>query len=198
MNFESIKKKCQFCNFNTILLYKSNETISCPLCIGESTFVNNFIASNTSLLIDKLKYHYCCDCNILFRYNENNIHHALDNYGKFYYADMISKYRIDGSKEIEQMPKFQSIEKCFCLINDNLIKFEWVNFMKNDECCVCAEDTVTFTECGHPLCKRCRDYIDKDECPICRKKQQCKNYYRPFIPVQNSVDNKTDRPNQSN
>jgi len=46
--------------------------------------------------------------------------------------------------------------------------------LKYDTCCVCYEETSTFTECNHALCKTCRDLLINSNCPICKKYQKYK------------------------
>jgi len=37
-----------------------------------------------------------------------------------------------------------------------------------DECCVCLENCVTKTSCGHYLCRFCQDKLQTLRCPMCR------------------------------
>ena len=51
--------------------------------------------------------------------------------------------------------------------HENLYKFENV-VLKYQDCCVCLDTTRTKTPCGHSLCWRCYDQLNKKTCPICR------------------------------
>lgn len=182
---EFIKKKCQFCSFVTALIYKNKDNYTCPVCTNETTNITEMIK-----IEDENFYHFCNKCKILFRHNEENVHHLLDNYGKIYYADLIKKYTIDN-QIFDQMPTFMAYDKCVYLINNDLITFEWENLLKHDDCCTCYEPTTTFTECNHPLCKNCRANIKDTKCPICREKQQYKQVDYNDNNNNNNVDNVT-------
>lgn len=175
MDFTPLLKKCELCKFDTCLIYKNNNNISCPLCVNTTININKFITNEKHL--DK-NYHYCQICNILFNYDENIIHHVLDNYGKIYYANLIKSCKIENH-ELNYMPKFNCPEICIEMLNKDVIEIEWINFLKSDICCVCFDETTTFTECNHALCKICRNNIDNIQCPICRHPQNFKsvNYY---------------------
>lgn len=167
MDFTPLLKKCGLCKFDTCLIYKNKNNISCPVCMNDTINLNSFITNEKHR--DK-NYHYCQKCNVLFNYDENVIHHVLDNYGKIYYANLIKSCKIEGH-ELNQMPKFYCLEICVEMLNKDVIEIEWINFLKNDICCVCLDETSTFTECNHPLCKACRDRIENVQCPICRHEQ---------------------------
>ncbi len=170
MNFTPLLKKCGLCSFETCLIYKNKNNISCPLCMNDTININGFI---TNEIHSNKNYHYCQACNVLFNYDETVIHHVLDNFGKIYYANLIKRCKIENH-EVNFMPKFHSLELCIEMLNKNVIEIEWINFLKNDTCCVCFEETYTFTECNHALCKTCRDCISNPFCPICRHNQQYK------------------------
>lgn len=42
-------------------------------------------------------------------------------------------------------------------------------FIESSECCVCAESTITKTNCSHFLCVECWSHIKSRQCPICRE-----------------------------
>lgn len=173
MNFTPLLKKCGLCSFDTCLIYKNKNNISCPLCMNDTININGFITNEKHI---NKNYHYCQACNLLFNYDDNIIHHVLDNFGKIYYANLIKSCKIEN-QQINFMPKFHSLDLCVEMLNKNVIEIEWINFLKNDTCCVCFEETYTFTECNHPLCKTCRDCINNPLCPICRHSQQYKKEY---------------------
>lgn len=170
MDFTKLLKKCQLCNFDTFLIYQNNKNISCPVCVNDAINLNSYITNEKH---NNKNYHYCQHCNILFNYDENIVHHVLDNYGKIYYANLIKRCKIE-SQELNQMPKFHSLAICIEMLNKDVIEIEWINFVKTDICSVCLENTTTFTECNHPLCKDCRDKIENVSCPICRHQQKYK------------------------
>ncbi len=173
MDFTPLLKKCNLCKFDTCLIYKNNNDVSCPICITPNT--NNLKSVITNENYRDKNYHYCQTCNILFYYDETAVHHVLDNYGKIYYASLIKRCKIEG-RELNYMPTFYSMDMCIKMLNENVIEMEWINFVKNDMCCVCLDETNTFTECNHALCKTCRDQLISVKCPICRHDQQYKNF----------------------
>jgi hypothetical protein len=42
-------------------------------------------------------------------------------------------------------------------------------FGEKINCCVCMEQTITKTTCGHQLCQKCFCSLSKKICPLCRK-----------------------------
>lgn len=176
MDFTPLLKSCGLCSFKTCLIYKNNNDISCPVCMNDTININMFLTNEKHL---NKNYRYCQKCNIMFNYDENFIHHVLDNYGKIYYANLIKSCKIEGH-ELNHMPRFHSIELCVEMLNKDVIEIEWINFLKIDTCCVCFEETSTFTECNHALCKTCRDLITSINCPICRKEQQYKKVQNTY------------------
>ena len=42
-------------------------------------------------------------------------------------------------------------------------------FGEKINCCVCMEQTITKTTCGHQLCQKCFCSLPKKICPLCRK-----------------------------
>jgi hypothetical protein len=38
-----------------------------------------------------------------------------------------------------------------------------------EECCVCYNDTNSFTKCNHPVCDECLNLIPTYDCPLCRQ-----------------------------
>lgn len=65
--------------------------------------------------------------------------------------------------------------------NRNLSLFKDADPYKDTSCCVCADDSLTFTSCGHNLCRICFSNIkiEFDECskyklcPMCRNVFSC-------------------------
>ncbi len=43
------------------------------------------------------------------------------------------------------------------------------SFIESSDCCVCAEPTITKTNCSHFLCVECWSHIKSNQCPICRE-----------------------------
>jgi len=55
----------------------------------------------------------------------------------------------------------------------SLLEKKFVPYEAEQICCICYENTMVNTECGHYLCLKCRDLCarkDKLDCPMCRKK----------------------------
>lgn len=178
---DALKKKCPLCSFATFLIYKCDDHVSCPICASETSCRSLENGNNDGMnptLVNN-NYHFCRDCCVLFHFDEKNVHHSLDTYGKLYYASIITKFRMKGQTTwTEDMPRFQSWEACICLLNSGCLEWETSIFPKEDVCCVCFETTTTFTECNHALCVSCRNVIKNKSCPICRKEQMYKTYFQ--------------------
>jgi hypothetical protein len=59
-----------------------------------------------------------------------------------------------------------------------LIKNALINLFGNKyECTVCMEQTITKTECNHPLCQKCFSSLEQKTCPICRNELVDENDY---------------------
>jgi hypothetical protein len=46
-----------------------------------------------------------------------------------------------------------------------------------NECCVCYENTIFKTKCGHSLCYDCFFKLENKNCPMCREKIQNKDLF---------------------
>lgn len=80
------------------------------------------------------------------------------------------KYNKLRNKLYEPEDKFTHHLCCLALASkvkdtSNKIKLDWEN------CCVCHDDTICQTSCGHFLCLECDNKLKKKRCPICRNKQ---------------------------
>jgi hypothetical protein len=159
-------KHCQVCNYETYLTFVDKDKESCYECCSdvETMCLNDLINDK-----DDYKYIFCKKCCILFRYNPADIHHNLEEYGKFYYIEVIDRYYI-FTTGFNGCPCFLETDKLIEFINKKFISFNWISQKTKEECCVCFCETTHTTQCNHILCVDCNKKIDI--CPLCRKEQR--------------------------
>jgi len=87
---------------------------------------------------------------------------------KFRFSKIFDKFvKKDDSSDIEE--------------NRNFFFFKEADPYKDSSCCVCSDECLTFTRCGHNLCRVCFSCIEIDtdfnniwkKCPICREVLKC-------------------------
>lgn len=69
----------------------------------------------------------------------------------------------------------------FSLENHNLFFFKEADPFRETSCCVCSDKCLTFTHCGHNLCRICFSSLEIEtdycsiwkKCPMCREILKC-------------------------
>lgn len=155
-------KKCEFCNFNSFFSLVNSTSLSCPFCENHKCI--KFYTQYEN------HYCYCNQCQIIFKYNENQIHHQLYDDGNIYYTEIISKY-VFRNCVFSYCPIFKDFDETrqkefIRLFEMNIIQLEFTIHKKEDICCVCYETTCHHTECNHFVCEKCIQSLTL--CPICR------------------------------
>jgi hypothetical protein len=117
---------------------------------------------------DDYKYYYCTAEHILFRNNRKGIHHRILN-GDIYLSELIYKYTLLNGKTFDAMPTFPNKDICYNLIMSEKFSAKWLSMISPEECCVCFEPTYLLTNCGHPLCEKCKPQLTHTLCPLCRQ-----------------------------
>lgn len=137
-------------NYKRYIDDKESVKIGINVCLPIDEYIN-------SEMYELLQHIYFLNCDIT---NDNNLKNYL--YNILFYAHIIIKnfkyhpllFHLHHEDDIKNIVNIKS----------SFIKL----FGEFNKCCVCYENTITYTICKHYLCQLCYSKLTEKKCPICR------------------------------
>lgn len=124
--------------------------IGLNICLPIDEYVN-------SEIYDLLQHIYFLNCDLS---NENTLKNYL--YNILFYAHIVLK-------NFKYHPLLYHLQHEDDIQNIVNIKTSFINlFGEFNKCCVCYDNTITFTICEHYLCQICYSKLKEKKCPMCR------------------------------